>query len=103
MLKYFSSGRTIDQNPMQVLPPIHTERVRCKTGSNISTVAQYQGIIDRAYASKGWAVLAFHDIVTTTVVSTDVSTSTFQSVVSYLASKGIPVATYGEVMRRGTV
>lgn len=99
--KYYSFARTVDFAPLQVLPPVYPMLVRCKAMGPSATLASCQAIIDRAYSDRGWAVFCFHDIVPTATIATDTSITTFRGIVDYCATKGIPVATMGEVMRVG--
>lgn len=96
--KYFSAARTIAAVPMQMLPSVNPYRLRSKTVANTTDTSQLTGLVDAAYANKGWLLLTFHSVVATADKSTEYSTANFTTVVDYIASKGIPVRTVGEVL-----
>lgn len=96
--KYFSAARTIAAVPMQMLPAVNPYRLRSKTVANDASPELLTGMIDDAYDNKAWLSFTFHSIAATADESTEYSTADFTTVVDYLASKGIPVRTVGEVL-----
>jgi hypothetical protein len=68
-------------------------------GSGRMSMAQLHAAVDQAYANGEWLVCAWHDLVTTVGPTTDWLIGDFGTFVSYVASKGIPVRTVGDVLR----
>lgn len=96
--KYYGTGRTI-LSKLETLRPAHPLRLRSLSVSNLTTVATVTSAIDRAYANKSWLILTFHDLVTSPVNGTEYSIANYQTIIDYLATKGIPVQPVGEVMQ----
>ncbi|HCB59110.1 MAG TPA: hypothetical protein DEP82_14640 [Arthrobacter bacterium] len=96
--KYYGSGRTI-LFKLETLRPANPLRLRSLSVSNLTTVATVTSAIDRAYANKSWLILTFHDLVTTPVNGTEYSIANYQTIIDYIATKGIPVQPVGEVMQ----
>lgn len=96
--RFFTAGRTIFQWG-ETLPPPRRSKIRCNAyiTSGVAT-ATLTALIDRAYTNKEWLVFTFHDLVAVVSASTDYSIANFATVVDYLATKGIPVRTVGEVL-----
>lgn len=97
--KYFTAGVTVFPRP-ETLPPARRSKMR-RGGyvTSATSTASLTAAIDAAYTNKEWLIFGFHDVVTTTVGSTDYSIANFGTVVDYLATKGIPVRTVGDVLR----
>jgi peptidoglycan/xylan/chitin deacetylase (PgdA/CDA1 family) len=96
--KYFTGARLVFQKP-ETLPPARRSKIRSVTqASNVITTATIQAQVDQAYTNKEWIIMTFHDIVTTVSASTDFSIANFGTIIDYLATKGIPVRTVGEVL-----
>ena len=97
--RHFIGARTIFQFP-ETLPPADNSKIRTNAYMSSSTLlATVQTAIDQAYTNKEWLHIVAHNIIDTPVQSTDVATATFNSIVDYVASKGIAVATMGDVLR----
>jgi peptidoglycan/xylan/chitin deacetylase (PgdA/CDA1 family) len=101
---YFSSNRGTLSVPVETLLPGNPLRLRTGFKLNTpSTLAQAKAAVDAAYANGSWLILTTHDLVTTaptpagtTLVQWDIAS--FQQLVDYIASKGIPVRTVGDVL-----
>ncbi|ANA87270.1 minor tail protein [Gordonia phage Kampe] len=65
------------------------------------SLAQIQGEIDRAKANKAWLILVFHDLPETKVSANDFTSANHMSVVDYLASSNVDVATMDQVRLKG--
>jgi peptidoglycan/xylan/chitin deacetylase (PgdA/CDA1 family) len=97
--QHFIGSRTVYQYP-ETLPPADSAKIRTNAYlSSTSVLATVQAAIDQAYANKEWLHIVAHNVIDTPVQSTDVATATFNSIVDYVASKGIAVATMGDVLR----
>jgi peptidoglycan/xylan/chitin deacetylase (PgdA/CDA1 family) len=101
--RYFRSVRTTAAyDGLESVPPADPMRVRCITLSDSSgiSLAQYKQIIDAAYDQGGWIIFYSHRV-TSSPSGVQVTPGLFQSVVDYVAAKGVPVRTYGDVVRSG--
>jgi peptidoglycan/xylan/chitin deacetylase (PgdA/CDA1 family) len=97
--RFFTGARTTYQRS-ETLPPARSSKIRCGGYvTSATTVAAMTAAVDQAYANGEWLVCAWHDIVTTVGPTTDWLVSDFGTFVSYVASKGIPVRTVGDVLR----
>ncbi len=97
--RFFTGARTTFQRP-EVLPPPRRSKLRCGGYVTSATLtATLTAAVDQAYTNKEWLIFGFHDIVTTPSASTDFSIANFATVIDYLATKGIPVRTVGDVLR----
>lgn len=102
--RLFRSARSISQVggfPDETFPPADYGRLRCQTLGSANTLASAEAIIDRAFANKQWAILTFHDLVTTATTNLQWPVASFQSLVDYISAKGIPVRTVGDVLNAG--
>lgn len=97
---YFSFGRHVVATPTQTQIVDNPMRVRTMTGFGNSLAAStITGIVDRAYSEGEWLIIYGHDLTSSvTTPSTQYTTASFQTVVDYVAAKGIPVRTVGEVL-----
>lgn len=97
--RFFTGGVTVYQRP-ETLPPARRSKIR-RGGyvTSATATATLTAAIDAAVTNKEWLVFGFHDVLTTTGVSTDYSTANFNTVIDYLATKSIPVRTVGDVLR----
>lgn len=104
--QYFSSARTVTGTTANVgvgetWPPADPFRLRVLPTDNTTTTAAINTAIDKAVSGKHWLILVFHDIVATATLSTHYATASFATVLSHLASTGVPVRTVGDVCQRG--
>lgn len=97
--RYWASARSIHDRTHETVPPADPLRLRCRTVTNADSTATIQGLIDKAYADRGWLILCFHKIVASPAQSTEYSIANFGTIVDYVATKGIPVRTVDQVLR----
>ena len=100
--QYLTSVRTtITDDGLETLPPADPYRVRCVHIADNTNFATVQTQIDRAYEYGDWLILYTHDVLDG---STGASTTPamLTQIADYLVTKGIPVRTYGEVLRTVT-
>lgn len=97
----FQSGRTALSHTPEIPRPAHAERLRAVSSiSSIGTTAtQVQELIDEAYEGGHWLILVFHQIIEgTPSATTQCSDADFETIASYIDSKGIAVRTVSEVI-----
>ena len=97
--KYFRSARTIIDVTHETIPVPNLLRLRAHTTISTDTTAAIQTLIDNAFANKHWLILLFHEIVTSPGSSTQYSIANFGTIIDYLNTKGIPVATVADVLK----
>jgi len=96
--QHFTAGRTTFQQA-ETLPPARRSQIRCNGYvTSTRTTSSLTTAVDTAYADRQWLVLAFHDVVAAASASTDYTVANFHTVIDYIASKGIPVRTVGDVL-----
>jgi peptidoglycan/xylan/chitin deacetylase (PgdA/CDA1 family) len=97
--RYFSVCRTINNTRFECVPPSNQRRLMTYLYVAASTTtASITAAIDTAYANQAWLIIVFHDIIDTAQPWPSYSIANFGTVIDYLASKGIPVRTVGDVM-----
>lgn len=97
---YFTDARTTVGTPFGSLPPDQKLRRRIVGIGATTPVATIQGYIDKAYTYGLWLDMVTHNILTSGASgNTQVLQSDFNSIVDYVAGKGIPVRTVDEVNR----
>jgi peptidoglycan/xylan/chitin deacetylase (PgdA/CDA1 family) len=95
--QYFVAARTTTQRTKETLPAGNPHRLRILLMDSTKTVPGIQAAIDSAYAGNFHLILVTHDIVASGATAGTILTSTFQGIVDYVATKGIPVKTMAEV------
>ena len=90
------TGR-VTRETLPVIGDLH--RVRGISLRNTDTPATLAAWIDRAYSSKSWLNLVFHQVKASPTILLEYSTADFTTVMDYLAAKDIPVRTVADVMR----
>ena len=103
--KFYGAGRlalgrfsATGSDEMQI--PSMPTRMYGQNCGNLS-VAQIQAEIDRAKTNKTWLILMFHNLVTTKVDANDFTIANHSTIVDYLKSSGIAVATIDQVRLAG--
>lgn len=97
---YVTTARTVTGTTRETLPPADPMRLRAVTGisSAGTTVAATKGLIDKAHAEGQWLILVFHRIVSGTAAnSIECSVADLEEICAYIAAKGIPCRTVGDV------
>jgi peptidoglycan/xylan/chitin deacetylase (PgdA/CDA1 family) len=100
--KYFTSARFIlSRWPAsgESFPPGDRYRIKALGVGISTTVATVQAAIDAAYANGEWLILSFHNITASPSAGIDYAQSSFNTIIDYLNTKGIPVRTVAEVLR----
>jgi peptidoglycan/xylan/chitin deacetylase (PgdA/CDA1 family) len=100
LARHFRSARTISDITHETIPVHHRLRLRSRTVISTDSTATIQGLIDNAFANKHWLILTFHRIVTTPGSSSEYSIANFGTLIDYLNTKGIPVVTVADVLRK---
>lgn len=107
--RFFAYGRTIAGTPHETIPPADLFALRATSsissssgGTSIASLTTTTtGAIDVAVANKQWLILVFHDISSGAATSTtQCAAADFQTVVTKLASAGIPVMTVRDVLAK---
>lgn len=94
-----TGARTTYPRP-ETLSPARRSKLRCGGYVSSSTpTATLTAMVDAAYTNKDWLIFGFHDLPASASVSTDYSIANFGTVIDYIAGKGIPVRTVGDVLR----
>lgn len=102
--QYFSSARGTLKKPIGTPNPANVYRMQSfGCGYPQTSLAAAQTAIDNAYTNGSWQTLHFHDLVTTppspagtSYVQWDIAS--FNSLMDYIATKGIPVRAVGDVL-----
>lgn len=101
--RVFASARTtIDYDGLETIPPQDPHRVRISPLYDGVSLATIQARVDAAKASGEWLIFYSHRVetdLTGVQPAISASTSYLQSVVDYVAASGVPVRTYGDVIR----
>lgn len=100
----FSAGRTIVQRTLETMPLGDPYRLRTFVVANTTAVTpntavgSLEWLVDQAYATGGWLIPTFHNIVTSPTIATEYATASFNTFVDYCNTKGIPVQTMSKVL-----
>lgn len=107
--QYWSASRTIISEQHESHGPPTPQRIRALTGINdgtglggttVTALTATNGPLDRCRNSGSWLILCFHEITSITPTnSTQCSQTGFNTVMSTINSKGIPVYPISEVLR----
>jgi peptidoglycan/xylan/chitin deacetylase (PgdA/CDA1 family) len=100
LARHFRSARTISDITHETIPVHHRLRLRSRTVISTDAAATIQTLIDNAFANKQWLILTFHKIVTSPANTGEYSIANFGTIIDYLNTKGIPVMTVGDVLRK---
>lgn len=94
--KYFGTARNIDglKQTTNYIP----RRINSVSISQATSTATIQGYVDDAIANGDWLVLTFHSIVTTPGSDTEYSIANFGTVIDYINTSGIQVATVSDAI-----
>ena len=103
--EFFDTARTVDiqrGEPLPVAAPLH---LRCASGIGEAaggiSVAATQSHIDRAIATRGWAILAFHKITPGAATDTmECSEAGLATIADYAISAGAEILTVSECWDR---
>lgn len=96
--KYYVTARTVSQRTRETLPANDPHRLRVLLWTASNTVASITAEVDKAYTGNYHLILVAHDIVASGATGGTILTATFQSVVDYVATKGIPVKSMQQVL-----
>lgn len=102
--KYFASARTLGGAATPTTwPPADTRKITSLSSisgfAGGTSIATAQTHIDRAFTDKLWTILVFHHITSgAATATTECSRADFDTLMAYIAAKGIPVMTYGNVL-----
>jgi hypothetical protein len=96
--KYYVTARTVSQRSRETLPASDPHRLRIYLLDASRSVANITAEIDAAYTGNYHLILVAHDIVNSGATGGSILKATFQSVVDYCATKGIPVKTMQQVL-----
>lgn len=97
--RFFASCRMTHNTPRQTWPPRYLTRLRGLSITSGTSTATIQAEIDAAYANQTWLILIFHDVVASGATGdTQYNAASFNTVIDYLNTKGIPVKTVGDVL-----
>ncbi|UYZ01226.1 polysaccharide deacetylase family protein [Peribacillus frigoritolerans] len=99
--KYFGTARTISETNQETLSPADPHRLRIFNVLSTTTLAAFQAQVDKCLANNTWLILCYHQFTDPATASTQVTPTNFAAQMDYLASKGIPVRTIGDVARHG--
>jgi peptidoglycan/xylan/chitin deacetylase (PgdA/CDA1 family) len=96
--KYFLAARSTYGNSMETWPPSNLMNLH-SYNVGAYTITQLKALADKVKANRDGATFMIHDIPDTKVGTNDISKADFESFVDYLATLGIPVMPYREVVR----
>lgn len=102
----FAAVRNINQRSIETLPvgdPYHLRSLTFAANSGVSvtpnsTVGTVEWYLDQIYSYGGWLILYAHDIVSSGATGNATNQTDFNTCVDYIAAKGIPVRTVGDVL-----
>jgi peptidoglycan/xylan/chitin deacetylase (PgdA/CDA1 family) len=97
--KYYASARSTYGWTNSAAHP-HKYRMSCYVINAAVTLATAKTWVDRAAAQGGWPVFLFHNLVASGATGNDWLISDFNSLIDYVATSGLPVATVGDVIRQ---
>jgi len=101
---YLASARTVSYRTMEKLPVVDPMRLRTnllymdKAVTPNTTVSTLEWYVDQTYTHGGWLILTFHKILASPVSGSDFASASFDTLIDYIATKGVPVETMREVM-----
>ncbi len=96
----FVTARSTVGTPFGSLPPDQRLRMRCVLVGASTGVATTEGYIDKAFTYGLWLHIVIHNILTSGASgTTQILQTDFNTIVDYIATKGIPVRTVSEVYR----
>jgi hypothetical protein len=110
--KYFTTGRSINyESTVESFPPTMPGRLRAVSsiGSVIGSGSRAYpanltgagGLLDRCQQQGSWLQLTFHRIVSgAATTTTECSVADFTTIMQAIASRGIPVRTIDDVIRK---
>jgi peptidoglycan/xylan/chitin deacetylase (PgdA/CDA1 family) len=101
MKRFFSSGRSISEETHETFPPADQHRLRIVNVLNTMTIEEFKAQVDKCYSNNTWLILCYHQFTTPAEFSTQVTPASFDAQMAYIASKGVPVRTVGDVIRFG--
>lgn len=97
--EFFSVARHGGGGARQTLNLNQPMRVKTYLVTSSTTLGQIQTEVDNAYKYRNWLILEMHVIVASGATgAVQMNLATFQSAVDYVATKGIPARTFGEVV-----
>lgn len=101
----YSSSTGLGWLKHETWPPTDRNKLVCFYVMGTTTLAQMEAAVDSAFANKEWLIFVFHDLVavpdTVNTNTTQAKLADFNSLVDYIATKGIPVRTISDVINHG--
>lgn len=102
----FACARTTTQRSIETIPTPNPHRLRAITIAANSTLAitpnstpgTVEWYLDQVFSNGGWLIFYSHDFVASGAAGTQTNQSNWNTVVDYIATKGIPVRTVGDVL-----
>ncbi|RWS41483.1 DUF2479 domain-containing protein [Bacillus mycoides] len=101
MRKYFGSARTISEKNHETFPPADPHRLRIVNVVNTMTIEKFKSHVDKCLENHTWLIFCYHQFVEPALFGTQVTPANFEAQMEYIAAKGIPVRTIGDMIRHG--
>ena len=105
VLQYYRSARyaygsgylmSIPANPIQMSIPMGWGG---ETGNSNTDLNQDKSIVDQAQAANSWAIIFFHNIITTPLTTSDqIEQSNFAALLNYIGNKSVQVMTVNQAL-----
>jgi peptidoglycan/xylan/chitin deacetylase (PgdA/CDA1 family) len=95
--KYYRSHRTVDEG-YNSKDNFNLYRIRVQNLLATTTLAEFQGWIDKAKADKTWLVLVYHRVTAGTPDEFDTKESDFTQQMNALVASGVTVKTYNTAL-----
>lgn len=95
--KYYRSHRTVDEG-YNTKDNFNPYRIRVQNLLSTTTLAEYQGWIEKAKADKTWLVLVYHRVTSGVPEEFDTKESDFAQQINALAASGVTIKTYNDAL-----
>lgn len=98
--RYFATARALYDQPTETVQPAVPLRMR-SLGMQTGTLAAVQARVDRVAAHGSWLNLVFHDVPATGGTGNQFNITDLNTLLDYIATKGVQVLPVGDVWRAG--
>jgi len=99
--QYYRSARSAYDYPYIMQLPTTQFRLLATAGNIQTYITELQGYVNNVIASKGWAIIVFHDVVPS-AGDWQTSTQVFSQFLDYLEANGVEVLTVNQALDMGS-
>jgi peptidoglycan/xylan/chitin deacetylase (PgdA/CDA1 family)/PKD repeat protein len=102
--QYYRSARSAYAPPYVMQFPISQFRLPGEAGEsgNVDVFSRLQSMVDQVYATKGWAIIFFHNVVPNPSGQYLISVQDFTEFLDYLILKGVKTVTVNQALDMGS-